>query len=131
MHDMKNSKIPKFDAYVCVGDCVHWQHEGFDLTATVVHDHSTHIDDFDCYSAVKIKQWKNDEWFFCGIIISVEKNDVLLSDHAASLWGIDCNYNKTSNKHLSEVCAELQDEAIKTAKTEEKRIIKALTGDKT
>ena len=128
---MKNSKIPKFDSYVCIGDYVHWQHEGFDLTATVIHDHSTHIADFDCYSALKIKQWKNDEWFFAGIVISVKKNDVLLSDHAASLWGIDCNYNKTSNKYLSEVCAELQDEAIETAKKEEKRIIKALTGDKT
>ena len=130
MHDMKNSKIPKFNPYVCAGDCVHWQHEGFDLTATVIHDHSTSIDDFDCYSAVKIKQWKNDEWFFAGIVISVKKNDVLLSDHAASLWGIDCNYNKTSNKYLSEVCAELQDETIETAKKEEKRIIEALTCNK-
>jgi len=127
---MKNSKIPKFGSYVCAGDCVHWQHEGFDLVATVIYDNSTNMDDFDCYSSLKIKQWKNNEWFFCGIIISAEKNDVLLSDHAASLWGIECNYNKKSNKHLSEVCVELQDEAIETAKQQEKRIIEALTGDK-
>lgn len=127
---MKNSKIPKFDSYVCVGDCVHWQHEGYDLIATILYDNSTNMDDFDCYSSLKIKQWNNNEWFFCGIVISVEKNEVLLSDHAASLWGIDCNYNKTSNNYLSEVCAELQGEAIENAKKEEKRIIEALTGDK-
>lgn len=131
MHDMKNSRIPKFDSYVCAGDSVQWDHEGYSFTARIEFDHSTHIADFDCYSALKIKQWNNNEWFFCGIVISVEKNGVKLSDHAASIWGIDCNYNKTSNKYLSEVCAELQDEAIETAKNEEKRIIKALTGDKT
>ena len=130
MHDIKNSKIPKFDSFALVGDRVQWDNGGYSLTARIEFDHSTHIDDFDGYSAVKIKQWKNDEWFFCGIIISVEKNGVILSDHAASLWGIDCNYNKTSNKHLSEVCADLQDEAIETAKNEEKRIIEALTGNK-
>lgn len=127
---MKNSKIPNFNSFVVVGDCVQWDHEGYSLTARVAYDDGTRIADFDCYSALKIKQWENDEWFFCGIVISVEKNDVLLSDHAASLWGIDCNYNKTSNKYLSEVCAGLQCEAISIAKKEEKRIIAALTGDK-
>ena len=130
MHDMKNSKIPKFDSYVCAGDSVQWDHEGYSFTARIEFDDNIDITDFDCYSAVKIKQWKNEEWFFCGIIVSAEKNGVKLSDHAASLWGIECNYNKTSNKYLSEVCAELQDEAIETAKYEEKRIIEALTGDK-
>ena len=127
---MKNSKIPNFNSFVVVGDSVQWEYEGYNLTARVVYDDSTRIADFQCYSALKIKQWEN-EWFFCGIVISVEKNGVLLLDHAASLWGIDCNYNKTSNKYLSEVCADLQCEAMETAKKEEKRIIEALTGDKT
>ena len=127
---MNNSKTPEFNSFAVVGDSVRWDHEGYNLIATILHDDCTSIADFDCYSALKIKQWKNDEWFFAGIVISVKKNDVLLSDHAASLWGIDCNYNKTSNKHLSEVCADLQGEAIEAAKKEEKRIIEALTGDK-
>ena len=125
------TSIPNFNSFATGGDIVQWEHEGYSLTARIEFDDSTCITEFDCYPAVKVQQWKNNDWFFCGIVISVKKNDVLLSDHAASLWGIDCNYNKTSNKYLSEVCAELQDEAIETAKKEEKRIIKALTGDKT
>ena len=127
---MKNSKTPEFNSFAVVGDSVRWDHEGYNLIATILHDDCTSIADFDCYSAVKIKQWNNNDWFFCGIIVSAEKNGVKLSDNAASLWGIDCNYNKTSNKYLSEVCADLQGEAIEDAKEEEKRIIKALTGDK-
>ena len=130
MNKTKAQSIPKFPSFAVVGDSINWGHEGFDLTATVIYDNSTHIAGFDCYSALKIKQWNNNEWFFCGIVISVEKNDVLLSDHAASLWGIECNYNKKGNVYLSTVCAELQGEAIETAKKEEKRIIEALTGNK-
>lgn len=130
MHDMKNSKIPKFDSFVCIGDCVQWDNGGYSLTARIEYDEDTKITDSECYSAKDIARWQTDKWFFCGVVISVEKNGVLLSDHAASLWGIDCNYNKTSNKYLSEVCADLQGEAVEAAKKEEKRIIEALTGDK-
>lgn len=118
--------FPKFDSYACEGDSITWNAEGFDITARIEYDHNTTPDDSDCYSPIKIKQWKNDEWFFCGVVLSVSKNGVELSDHTASLWGIECNYNKRSNRYLSEVAKELELEALDCAKIEIERIKQAL-----
>lgn len=123
---MKMRKFPKFDSYACVGDYIEWEKDGFDIRATIEFDHDTKPTDFDCYTPIKIKQWKNDEWFFCGIVLSVSKNGVEIEDHAASLWGIDCNYNRTSNRYLSEVCQQLEDEALEAAKERTKQMIEAL-----
>ena len=124
---MKTAKFPQFHSYACVGDSITWSAEGFDFVATLEADTDTKPTDFDCYYPIKIKQWKNDEWFFVGVVISVSKNGVKLSDHAASLWGIDCNYNKTSNRYLAEVAQELESEALESAKTEQNRIVLALS----
>ncbi len=123
---MKTPKIPKFDSYACIGDTVIWSKDGFDLTATLEQDTDCSPLDFDCYSPIKIKQWKSDEWFYVGVVISVTKNGVELSDHAASLWGVDCNYNKRSNRYLSEVCAELESEALDVARKQVTKIVEAL-----
>jgi hypothetical protein len=125
----KKSIIPAFDSYVCAGDTVQWSADGFDITARVEYDEDTKPTDFDCYSARQIEAWRNDKWFFCGIVLSVSRNGVELSDHAASLWGIDCNFpsrRKNPNAYLSDVCAELQEEALETAKLESVRILAAL-----
>ena len=122
-------KIPQFDRYVCVGDSVNWTVDGFDITARVEYDPDTRPEDFDCYSAKQITAWKNDEWFFCGIILSVSRNGVELSNRAASLWGVDCNFpsrRKNPNLCLSEICAELQDEALDCARKSAVRILSAL-----
>ena len=124
---MKSAKFPQFDSYACVGDSIAWSAEGFDFIATLTEDTDTKPTDFDCYSPIKIKQWKNDEWFFVGVVISVSRNDVELSSHAASLWGVDCNYNKKSNRYLAELAQELESEALETAKTEQNRIVSALS----
>ena len=71
-------------------------------------------------------RWKNDEWFYVGVVLSVSRNGVELSDHAASLWGIDCNFSDTSNAYLSEVAQELEAEALDTARAEVVRIKQAL-----
>ena len=113
---MKTAKFPKFDSYACVGDSITWQSEGYDLTATLEQDTDCSPFNFDCYSPIKIKQWRNDEWFYVGVVISVSFNGVELADHAASLWGVDCNYNKKSNRYLSEVAREMQSEALDVAK---------------
>lgn len=126
---MAQTKIPKFNRYVCPGDSVQWSIEGFDITAKIEFDDSTTPADFECYSKKQIAAWKNDEWFFCGIVIAVSRNGVELSDHAASLWGIDCNFpsrRKNPNSYLSEVCEELQSEALETARKKQTRIIAAL-----
>lgn len=124
---MSKSKFPQFNSYACIGDSITWQKDDFDITAEIHADNFSHVDDCDCYSSIKIKQWKNDEWFFCGVVLSVSKNDILISKHAASIWGIECNYNKEANRYLSEVAQELESEAIEAAKKQIEVMLKELS----
>lgn len=128
---MTKTKIPQFDRYVCVGDSVAWSAQGFDIRARVEFDSDSNPADCDCYTPRQIQQWKEDEWFYCGIILEVEFNGVKLSDHAASLWGVDCNFpsrRKNPNWYLSDVCAELESEAIDAGRAEITRILSKLSG---
>lgn len=120
------TKFPQFDSYACIGDKITWHKNGFDITATLEYDGDTKPTDFDCYSAIKIKQWKNDEWLFVGVVLSVYKNGIKLTDHGASLWGVECNYNKEANEHLAEVAQEMESEAIVEAERRIAEICKAL-----
>ena len=113
--------IPKFNKYACQGDTITWTVEGFDIVARIEYDCDTRPTDFDCYDDEQIKAWREDEWFFCGIVLAVSRNGIDLTDHAASLWGIDCNLG-TDNDYLSEVCAELEGEALGIARDEVRRI---------
>lgn len=124
---IKNTRIPHFDNYICVGDYVTWQKDGFTFTATIHDDLDTTPDDTGCYPEKKIQAWKNHDWYFCGIVISVEKEGVKLSDNAANLWGIECNYNKKGNGYLRAVCMELQDDVLIEAKMQAQKIIQALS----
>lgn len=142
------SQPQKFRDYACEGDSIFWQQDGFAIQATVYHDDSgespeEHSEGFwsslDPKSAGYIgpkskstlrrklaqerailKAWQNDEWFYCGIAVTVHKNEVQLTgkyDHA--LWGIECNYPSKQiypNRYLDEVAHELADEAIESAK---------------
>ncbi len=68
-----------------------------------------------------MKAWKNDEWFYCGIVLSVEINDELIKKNAESLWGIECNYPTyhgahTANDYLTEVANELLEEYLRNQK---------------
>lgn len=119
--------IPKFHRYVCGGDSVSWSVEGFDITARVEYDHDTRPTDFDCYDDAQIKAWRDDEWFYCGVVLAVSRNGVELTDHAASLWGIECNIDN-DNDYLSELCAEIEPEALTVARIEVQRITEALKG---
>ena len=65
--------------------------------------------------------WKKDEWYYCGVILSVAIDGITLDDHAASLWGIEANYPDSDNAYLSEVAGELLPEALVAAKTERAR----------
>lgn len=120
------ASFPQFDSYACAGDSIKWTTEGFELVATLEHDTETKPTDSECYSTDDIQRWKNDEWFYVGLVVSVSFNGYEITDHAASLWGIDCNFSKTSNAYLSEVAQDLQAEAIKEAKTQAARIRAAL-----
>lgn len=112
---MNRENFPQFDSFVCEGDTIGWSCEGFDFVARIVHDHDTKPSDSECYTPEDITRWENDEWFYCGVVLSVSRNGVSLSDHAASLWGMDCNYGN-DNKYLAEVAQELEAEALETAR---------------
>lgn len=120
-----------FDDYVCEGDTISCTVEGFDITAQIVRDDDYNIDDDDGHNPdpkvtgcnprqqKKIlaarKAWQNDEWFYCGVSLSVSRAGIELAEHAASLWGIECNYpsrRKHPNTHLTEVANELLPEAL-------------------
>lgn len=62
-----------------------------------------------------MRAWCNDEWWWVGIVLSVSRNGVELSDHAASLWGIDANHPQGNNDYLTEIANELLPEALKEA----------------
>jgi hypothetical protein len=118
--------FPQFNTYACEGDTIKWTREGFDFVACLVYDHDTKPSDSECYTPENVQRWKDDEWFYVGVVLSVSRNGVELSDHAASLWGIECNFSDTSNAHLSEVAQELEAEALNTARAELARTKQAL-----
>jgi len=66
--------------------------------------------------------WKNDDWFYCGIILSINIDETELTDHAASLWGIEANYPDSDNAYLTQVANELLSEALDAAKRERARL---------
>lgn len=123
---MSKSKFPQFKSYALVGDSITWQKDGFDITATLHADQDSHVNNYDCYSPIKIKQWMNDEWFFVGVVLSVSKGGILIDKHAASLWGIECNYNKKGNKYLAQIAQELESEALEAARERIEQMIKVL-----
>jgi len=60
--------------------------------------------------------WRKGDWFYCGIVLSVSLDGVDITPHAASLWGIEANYPDTDNSYLTEIAAELLDEALAAAR---------------
>ena len=141
----------KFDAYVCIGDTITCTVDGYTVTARISHDETTDAPDkrqdgfwpslypndagfigagngwrdrFDKAQAMAervMAAWKSDEWYYCGVILSVSINGITLHRFAASLWGIEANYPDSDNAYLTEVANELLSEALETAKSERKR----------
>jgi hypothetical protein len=60
--------------------------------------------------------WRKGDWFYCGIVLSVSLEGVVLASHAASLWGIETNYPRADNSFLTEVANELLPEAVAVAR---------------
>lgn len=128
----------QFDNYVCINDSIDCVVGPLRVTARVVFDDQSTPMEYDapgcCFDTSDseygeenqktIDAWCNDEWFYCGIVLSVVLNDSdhELTDHAAALWGIECNYGDNGNAYLMDVANELLGEAIDNAKEEIERI---------
>ena len=143
--------MQKFDDYVCIGDSITCTVDGYTVTARISHDEtpdapdqrqdgfwpSLYKDDagfigagngwqdrFDAAQAraeAVMAAWNNDEWFYCGVILSVAIDGLILDRFAASLWGIEANYPDSDNAYLTEVANELLPEALEAAISEKAR----------
>jgi hypothetical protein len=123
--------FPAFNSYVCDGDSVEGLHSGFRFVATIRHDGTTTLDDDDSHNTdtnvtgcnpeqqAKLiaarEAWARDEWFYCGVVLSVYVGETLLAHPAASLWGIEANYPGSDNAYLQEIANELAEEALPLA----------------
>ena len=141
----------KFDSFVCIGDAITCEVDGYSVTARIAHDETPDAPDerqdgfwpslypndagfigagngwrdrFDTAQAkaeAVMAAWKNDDWFYCGVILSAAIDGLTLDRFAASLWGIEANYPDSDNAYLSEVANELLFEALEAAKAERAR----------
>ncbi len=131
---MKQQFKQGFSEYACTEDTIETTVGKFIVVARIVHDDITTQEGLDAdeyYSQdmtgctdeqqAEIERvrdaWYANEWFYCGIVLSVyyeNKNGprIELHDHAASLWGIECNYPGSDNSYLTEVANEMLPEAI-------------------
>lgn len=122
-----------FRSYVCFGDSIETHYNGFRVSAHIEQDLDKTIDDDDCHNKDQSvtgctdeqhaqllrarAAYFRDEWHYCGVVLSVTRNGVMLDEHAASLWGIECNYPGGDNSYLTVVAQELLPEALKAAQT--------------
>ncbi|WP_341197227.1 hypothetical protein [Hyphomonas chukchiensis] len=143
----------RFDRYVCEGDSIDCEIDGFRVTARIVRDEcpdrpdqrqdgfwpSLYINDpgfigpgnnfrarlakAQAEAEAVMDAWHKDEWFYCGIVLAIECEGVELESHAASIWGIEANYPGSDNAYLSEVADELLPEALAAGHTALKRLI--------
>jgi hypothetical protein len=101
----------EFDKYACPGDTIRRNlTDAVAVVARLEFDQDTNINDFECYEAKDVRRWKAEEWYFGGIVLSVEVNGETVRDHVASLWGIDVNFGQ-DNGYLAEVANDLLEES--------------------
>lgn len=136
------TNFPRFDSYVCPGDHVSIEVDGFVVKARIRHDDNADAPDqmgdgfwpsLDPKSAGYIgpksprtlrrhhakalavmDAWERNEWWYCGIIVTVFKGGIELAH--ADLWGIEANYPGSDNAYLSDVADELLNEALDEAR---------------
>jgi hypothetical protein len=132
----------RFQTFVCEGDSLTCEAAGFEITARIVRDDCTDAPDerqdgfwpslykdapgfigpgnnfrerfaqAQATAEAVMEAWRKDEWFYCGIVLSVAFEGVTLDAHAASLWGIEANYPDSDNAYLTDVANELLPEAL-------------------
>lgn len=145
-----------FQSFVCEGDSISCEVTGFEITARIVRDDCPHAPDerqdgfwpslykdtpgfigagpnhrqrfaeAQAKAEAVMAEWRKDEWFYCGIVLSVALEGVTLDTHAASLWGVEANYPDGENSYLTEVAQELLPEALDAGRAAARRLCAAL-----
>ncbi len=115
----------EFASFACVGDKITCEVDGFEVRATIEDDHDTRPQDngFDPddkdYGAENRKicdAWSRDEWHYSGVVLSVWRAGVCLTDHGASLWAVERNFPGADNTYLRTVANEMLAEALDAGK---------------
>jgi hypothetical protein len=136
----------RFSTYVCPGDTITCEVDGFTVMAQIVLDDcpdapdqrqdgfwpSLYIGDpgfigpgngfrkrfakAQAEAEAVMEAWRKGDWFYCGIVLSVALEGITLAEHAASLWGVEANYPGSDNAHLIEVANDLLPEALGVAR---------------
>ena len=105
----------RFQSFVCEGDSITGEVEGFEIIAQIVRDdcgdapdqrqdgfwpslykdapgfigpgpnHRQRFAEAQACAEVVMAAWRKDEWFYCGIVLSIALEGVTLDSHAASL----------------------------------------------
>lgn len=138
----------KFNKRAHEGDSISCVVDGFTVTATIVKDDANKSPDkhsegfwpshdpnaagyvlpehYDAQMAIAnraMAKWKRGDLFYCGIVLSISRGGFVLDEHAASLWGIECNWPDSDNDYLVEVANELLPEALTVSKSIYAKII--------
>ena len=146
----------RFQTFVCEGDSITCEIAGFEITARIVRDdctdapderqdgfwpslykdapgfigpgpnHRQRSADAQARAEAVMAAWRRDEWFYCGIVLSVSLQGVTLDAYAAGLWGIEANYPGSDNANLTEVAQALLPEALDAGFAAARRLCAAL-----
>lgn len=145
-----------FQSFVCEGDTISCEVAGFEVIARIVRDdcpdapderqdgfwpslhkdapgfigpglnHRKRFADAQAKAEAVMQAWREDKWFYCGIVLSVALEGVTLDTHAASLWGVEANYPDSDNAYLTDVANELLPEALDAGISTARRLCAAL-----
>ncbi|MGC6499862.1 MAG: hypothetical protein ACON4C_06680 [Henriciella sp.] len=143
----------RFQTFVCEGDTITCEVAGFEVTAWIVRDDCPDAPDerqdgfwpslykdapgfigpgnnfrerfaqAQARAEAVMEAWRGDEWFYCGIVLSVAFEGIELESHATSLWGIEANYPDSDNAYLTDAANELLPEALDAGRTILARLI--------
>lgn len=149
----------RFAAFVCPGDTITCEVDGFTVMAQIVLDNcadapdqrqdgfwpSLYINDpgfigpgngfrkrfakAQTEAEAVMEGWRKGDWFYCGIVLSVSLEGVTLDTHAASLWSVEANYPGSDNAYLTEVASDLLPEALDVARAALARLRAAPAGE--
>jgi hypothetical protein len=148
-----------FAAFVCAGDTITCEADGFTVMAQIVLDdcpdapdqrqdgfwpslyindpgfigpgpnHRERLAKAQAEAEAVMEGWRKGDWFYCGIVLSVSLEGVTLDTRAASLWGVEANYPGSDNAYLSEVANELLPGALDVARAVLARLRAAPAGE--
>lgn len=100
----------KFKSFACIGDTIRLPLSQYvDLVATIQHDEDSSPRDYDCYSDHEISRWDNQEWGYCGIVLTAEINYLAASTASidiTSIWSVELNIGD-NNDHATECANDL------------------------